>query len=97
MDIGNGEAPAGLSLIAALQSSGPTEYPDIECWYARRALCRVGVNLGQWESHPARTQEDVLRLVARAIEHAGGRPPSIPSPKPLVVKRRGGWVVGGAR
>lgn len=91
--IGNGAVPNGWHLIQALQSSGPKAQPDIECWYARRSLMRVEPDLCRWEAHPARTQEEVLRFIAKAIELAGGVAPPIPAP--IRVKRRGGWAVGG--
>lgn len=89
--IGNKGQPPGLGLIDAIQRSGPRSYPDIECWFARRALMRVEVDLLRWEAHPARTQEDVLRLIARTIELCGGVAPSIPWERPA--RRRGGWQV----
>lgn len=89
-DVGNADEPLGWGLVSALMNSSQDE-SLIDTYYARRVLQRLEFHFTKWEAHPARTQEDVLRLVARAIALAGGEAPSIPDFRPAL--RRGGWRV----
>ena len=88
---GNTPIPEHLwDLIGALGESCQCS-TGIDVVYARRLLQKFEFNLLHWEQHPRRTQEDVLRLVQRAIVLGGGDPPAIPRPEP--VRRRGGWAI----
>lgn len=80
-----GETPRGWSLPFAIAEAGNA---GIECEWTRKEIRRfIGDNnIPAWNDHPHRTKADVLAMLERVIERAGGRPP-----------RRGGWVVGGVK
>lgn len=86
---------ARLSLGDALWEAHDVRRSPIDIEYAKRLLGRLEGLWWKWESHPLRTQLDVMRLLQAAIALAGVEPP--PMPARFGPKRRGGWVVSHGR
>lgn len=83
-DLGNGPKPSGVGLIEAVKSSAVHE-SGIDTVHAISALRKIEFDLKGWESHPTRTQAEVLALLSKSVRLLIGHEPQVP--------RRGGWRI----